>query len=169
MCVVSMKTTRPRVAASGVVLALLAVVTFGLSGHQDALRAQAAAVGGDDARRVAYLQELGYETEPKWTQVREIALPKEFDEAFSDYNELQLQAGFDLSPYRGRRVKCWTYTVLNYPGFEGVQAHLYEYNNRIVGGDISSALAEGFRHGLTPLSLEQAEQITEGDQNGETG
>lgn len=169
MFVVSMKTTRPRVVAYGLALSLLAVVTFGLAGQQDALRTQAAVAGGDDARRVAYLQELGYEAQPKWTQVREIVIPADFDEAFTAYNALQQKAGHDLSPYRGRRVKCWTYTVLNYPGEDTVQANLYEYNDRIIGGDISSTALEGFSHGLVPLEIGQPGPVTEGESNGETG
>ena len=169
MFVVSMTTTRPRVAAYAAALSLLAVVTFGLAGRQDALRTQAAVTGGDDARRVAYLQELGYEVEPKWTQVREILIPAEFDETLSAYNAVQQKAGHDLSPYRGRRVKCWTYTVLNYPGTDAVQANLYEYNDRIIGGDISSTTLEGFSHGLVPLQVGQSGPVTGGESNGETG
>lgn len=55
----------------------------------------------------------------------------------------------DLEPYHGKRVKCWTYTVLNYPGENGVLAHLYIYKDKIVGGDISSTALDGFMHGLT--------------------
>lgn len=181
MFVVSMKTTRPRVAAYAAVMGLLAVVMFVLAGRQDALRTQAVASGGDDARRVAYLQGLGYEVEPKWTQVREVLIPAEFDETFSAYNALQQEAGGDLSPYRGQRVKCWTYTVLNYPGVETVQANLYEYKERIIGGDISSTVLGGFSHGLLPLTVGQSPsgtttsegtqitQSTQGEMNGETG
>lgn len=172
MFVVSMKTTRPRVTAYAAVVGLLMVVMFMLAGRQDAMRTQAAATGGDDARRVAYLQGLGYEVEPKWTQVREIQIPADFDETFAAYNRLQQEAGGDLSPYRGQRVKCWTYTVLNYPGEEPVQANLYEYKDRIIGGDVSSTLQDGFSHGLTPLTVEQSPTGTTaagGESHGETG
>lgn len=75
----------------------------------------------------------------------------EFDEVFTQYNDLQKTAGMDLEPYHGKRVKCWTYTVLNYPGEEGVLAHLYIYKDKIVGGDVSSTALDGFMHGLTKL------------------
>lgn len=162
MFVVAMKTTRARIVAYGVALALLVAVTFGMAGRQQAVGAQAT-VGGDDAHRVAYLRRLGYEVDEAWIRVREIQLPLEFDETLAAYNELQQQAGADLSPYRGRRVKCWTYTVRNYPAADEVQANLYEYNNRIIGGDISSVTAEGFSHGLLPLTEVQ------GEENGTTG
>ena len=140
-------------------------VTLGLAGRQSV--PTQVAVGGDDARRVAYLQGLGYEVDEAWVRVREIQIPVEFDEVFAAYNALQQQADCDLSPYRGRRVKCWTYTVLNYPGTDTVQANLYEYNDRIIGGDISSTAADGFSHGLTPLTPEQS--MSQGEENGTTG
>ncbi len=165
MFVVAMKTTRPRIVAYGIALCLLVAVTFGLAGQQQSVGAQAT-VGGDDAHRVAYLRQLGYEVDEAWIRVQEIQLPVEFDETLSAYNELQQKAGDDLSPYRGRRVKCWTYTVRNYPVADGVQANLYEYNNRIIGGDISSVTAEGFSHGLLPLAEVSPSQ---GEENGTTG
>ena len=161
MFVVSMKTTRPRLVAYGVVLALLVAVTFGLVGQQQTARAQGVP-GGDDSRRVAYLRALGYEVSPQWVRVQEVTLPTEFDERYATYNAMQQQADYDLSPYQGRRVKCWTYTVLNYPDTDGVQANLYEYNGRIIGGDISSTAADGFSHGLIPLP-------PQGEENGTTG
>jgi len=164
MFVFSMKTTRPRLAAFGVVFGLLAAVTFGLAGRQQQIGVQAGAEVTADG--VTYLQELGYEVDPQWVSVREVILPADPDDTLTAYNALQKEAGFDLMPYCGERVKCWTYTVLNYPGTEGVQAHIYEHKGRVIAGDISSTAAEGFSHGLRPL-LPTAEK--QGETNGKTG
>lgn len=149
MFVLSMKTTRLRVIAGlTAVLTLLAlIVTLSL---QPGTAAPAAAAA-TDAQRIAFLQTLGYEVQPV-AQVREIQIPAEFDEAFAAYNALQQEAGMDLSPYRGKRLKCWTYTVTNYPGDDTVQAHLYVYRSTVAGGDISSARQDGVRQGLLPLT-----------------
>ena len=85
-------------------------------------------------------------------EVREVLIPAEFDESFTAYNALQQEAGMDLSPCRGKRVKCWTYTVTNYPGDDTVQAHLYVYRDTVVGGDISSTRQDGVRQGLRPMT-----------------
>ena len=112
----------------------------------------------DDAQRIAFLRSLGYETAADSAQVREVLIPDEFDDVFTRYNDVQKAADMDLEPYRGRRMKCWTYEITNYPGEEHVLAHLYIYKDKIVGGDIASTALNGFMHGLSkiPASLPTA-------------
>ena len=170
MFVVSMKTTRPRVTTFAVVVGVLLVTVFTLAGRQDALRTQAVATGADDSRRVAYLQKLGYEVHPQPTAVQEVLIPAETDQVFVAYNAIQQQTGRDLTPYVGCRVKCWTYTVTNYPGKDAVQAHIYVYNDQIIGGDIASTAQGGFCHGLKPLEVGQTQvPPATGEKNGQTG
>ncbi len=155
MFVLSMKTTRPRLIAVCAVMALLLVTTVSLSG-QSAAVATAAPVATDDAARQQFLKDLGYEVIADKSEVREILIPAESDPAFAAYNALQKEAGNDLTDYSGKRVKCWTYTVTNYPGEESVLAHLYIYKDKIIGGDISSTAQDGFSHGLKSLSMRDA-------------
>lgn len=150
MFVLSMKTTRPRLIAVCALTALLLVTVVSLSG-QSAAVATGVPVAADDAARQQYLADLGYEVIPDKCEVREILIPAESDPAFAAYNALQKEAGGDLTDYSGKRVKCWTYTVTNYPGEESVLAHLYTYKDTIIGGDISSTVQGGFSHGLKPM------------------
>ncbi len=152
MFVVSMKTTRLRMLVTVAAVTFLLFSMLVLSDRQQTTATVAPTAVSDDAARRAALESLGYETGPAEAQVREIQLPTEADEAFSAYNLLQLDTGYDLSSYRGRRVKCWTYTVTNYPAEPSVQANLYVYKDKIIGGDISSTLRDGFSHGLKPLT-----------------
>ena len=108
----------------------------------------------DDTERIAFLRNMGYEVTPQYVEVKEVLIPDEFDDVFAGYNDLQLSAGMDLEPYHGKRVKCWTYEILNYPGEETVLAHLYIYKDKVVGGDIASTALDGFMHGLTKLQPE---------------
>ncbi len=147
MFVFSMKTTRVRILGSVLIATVLAVLAV-LSRSQ-AVPTGTLPVAADDATRREVLSSLGYEVLPNHTEVREILIPAQADEAFSSYNEMQKAAGYDLTEYSGRRVKCWTYTVTNYPGEESVEAHLYIYKDKIIGGDISSTAQDGFSHGLT--------------------
>lgn len=146
MFVVSMKTTRPRLAAYGVVLTLLVLVTALLAGRGET-RPTAAPQTADP---VAYLQQLGYEVEPQWIDLREITIPAELDETLSAYNEMQKQTGFDLSPYRGQRVKMYVYRLRNHPTGEGALATVYLCRDKVIAGDISAAEQGGFSHGLRP-------------------
>ncbi len=147
MFVFSMKTTRVKILGSVLLVAVLLVLAV-LSRSQ-AVPSGTTPVAADDAARRAVLSSLGYEVLPEHTEVREILIPAAADEAFTAYNELQKAAGYDLTEYSGRRVKCWTYTVTNYPGEESVEAHLYMYKDKVIGGDISSTAQDGFSHGLT--------------------
>lgn len=151
MFVVSMKTTRPRALVTAVVVTVLLVTMLVLSGMQEATATQA--MVSDDAGRRQFLQDLGYEVDAAQARVREIAIPAEPDEAYTAYNDLQRQAGYDLTAYRGKRVKCWQYDVTNYPGTQQVTANLYVYKDKIIGGDISSTAGEGFCHGLIPMTV----------------
>ena len=153
MFVVSMKTTRLRVLVTVAAVAFLLVSMLVLSNRQPTAATGAPLAADSDAARRAALTSLGYEVGPAEAQVREIAIPAEEDEAFAAYNLLQLETGYDLSPYRGRRVKCWTYAVTNYPGQQAVQANLYVYKDKIIGGDITSTLQDGFSHGLKPMTV----------------
>ncbi len=148
MFVVSVKTGRVRLLAGAMaVIALLAVVATART------VTPAGATVSDDAARRSFLQQLGYEAAADEAAVREITIPTEPDEAYTAYQALQQAAGYDLTPYRGRRVKCWQYTVTNYPGHQQVEANLYIYDDKVIGGDISST-AGGFSHGLTPLTAD---------------
>ena len=163
MFVLSLKTTRPRVLAglAAVLLLLALIVTLSLHPRSAAPTATAAGTAAGTAnQRTAYLQSLGYEVLPEG-EVREVLIPAEFDESFTAYNALQQEAGMDLSSCRGKRVKCWTYTVTNFPGDDTVQAHLYVYKDAVVGGDISSTRQGGVRQGLRPMTPAQAADQTE--------
>lgn len=152
MFVVSMKTTRPRVLVTAAVVACLLVTMLILSGRQEALASGTVPVT-DDAGRRAFLTGLGYEVDAAEAQVQEVLIPVDLDDTLVAYNQLQQEAGYDLSLYRGERVKCWTYGVTNYPGEEQAVARVYIFQNKVIGGDISSVEQGGFSHGLTPLQM----------------
>ena len=90
-----------------------------------------AADGADDTACAAYLRSLGYSAQLPAAEVREIRLPDELDSALAAYNALQQTVGFDLSGYVGMRVKYRTYCLDN-----DAFAHIYVYNDTIIGGDI---------------------------------
>ena len=81
--------------------------------------------------------------------MEELLIPEEFDETYTQYLALQEQQGFDLTQYKGRRVKRYTYEVTNYPsGEQGVGGSpLISKNTAIAGEGISTSLG-GFIHGL---------------------
>ena len=67
-------------------------------------------------------------------------------------NRLQQTASMDLSPYRNKTVKRYTYAVSGHPDAETATASLLVYRGRIIGGDVADAAADGFIQGLTPIA-----------------
>ena len=104
----------------------------------------------DNAERVAFFTQFGLEAAEEPLEVKEIVIPAEFDENYNKYNEIQKKQGLDLEPFKGVRVKYWSYEILNYPGYENsdgrIRGNLLIYNGIIVGGDISDIALDGFMH-----------------------
>lgn len=99
--------------------------------------------------RVAYLTNLGWTVSSQPIATEELLIPDQFDDTYAEYLALQESQGFDLSRYRGKRVKRYTYEITNYPtGETGIQAALLVYKNTVIGGEILSPVTGGFLHGL---------------------
>ena len=135
MFVFSVKTNRRQLISLLICLLLLIAVVL-LSVFLPQKGASAGVMLTDEAQRLSYLRRLGYEAQAG-AGVQEVLLPEEPDEALQTYNALQQQAGFDLTPYLGKRLKCWTYTVTNLPEGDAV-VHLYTFRDKPVAGDVSA-------------------------------
>jgi hypothetical protein len=99
--------------------------------------------------RIAFLTSFGWEVGYEAVEIEEVTIPEEFDDVYKQYNELQKGQGLDLSKYKGKDVKRYTYLVSNHPSGETeVHANLLIYKNKIIGGDICSAKYGGFMHGF---------------------
>ena len=99
--------------------------------------------------RIALLKSFGWEVEETPVEEADITIPAEFDRVFENYNAIQRSQGFDLSKYKNRDMKRFTYRVTNYPDYEGtVFCNLLVYKNRVVGADICSSDVNGFIRGL---------------------
>ena len=99
--------------------------------------------------RVDYLSAYGWQVGGEPVATQELLIPEEMDDSYTEYLALQNGQGFDLQKYAGKRVKRYTYEVLNYPtGETGVQANLLICKNTVVGGEVLSPRLDGFLHGL---------------------
>lgn len=108
--------------------------------------------------RLAYLGAYGWLVKEEPLAVEELQIPEEMGSEYDQYLSLQSQQGFDLARYAGKRVKRYTYEILNYPtGEQGVQVSLLVYRNTVVGADVLSPALDGFIHGL---QMPQPQQTT---------
>ena len=101
----------------------------------------------DDVER--FLEQFGWQVGAQPQETAEVVIPAEFDKIFAAYNEIQKQQGLNLSGYKRRTVKRYTYVIENYPDYEGtVYANVLVYRGKVIGGDICSADVDGFIHGF---------------------
>jgi len=100
-------------------------------------------------QRVQYLQTLGWEVDPEPLETQSIRIPREFNDVYETYNQLQLEQGFDLRDYCGMEATRYTYKVINYAESDDfVVADLIVCQNELIAGDIQSAALDGFMIGL---------------------
>lgn len=107
-------------------------------------------------KRVEFIQSYGWKVDANPIEEVEITIPQAFDDVYTNYNILQKKQGFDLSKFKGQRIKRWTYRITNYPGVtDEVRVDLLVYNNKIIGGDVCTVALDGFMHGFTPPDTTQ--------------
>lgn len=103
----------------------------------------------DEEDIIDFLESFGWKVDPVAVEKEEVTIPAEFDKVFINYNQIQKSQGLDLSLYKRKKVKRYTFSVTNYPNYEGtVYANVIIYRHRVIGGDICSAAPEGFVWGF---------------------
>lgn len=100
-----------------------------------------------------FISFYGWEVDNQPAEVRDVIIPEIFDEVYANYNEIQLQQGFNLEKYAGQRVKRWTYIVRNYPETaredDYIRINILVSDGVVVGGDVCSVKLDGFMHGFS--------------------
>ncbi len=101
--------------------------------------------GSTNAKRVSFLQGLGFEINETATEIKDIVIPRNFSKVYENYNSLQKQTGFDLKNHRGKPAKVYSYSLQN---DNERQIHLIVCEDKIIGGDIASLKIDGNMTGL---------------------
>lgn len=151
MYIVSVKINKRNilVLAAAICLAVAVIFVALPSESDDILTSNISNTAKTTQDHIEFLSAYGYNVSETPVQIQEIIIPEQFSEEYDKYNEYQKMSGFDLSKFKSRRVKKYTYKVLNYEGSdEETVANLLVYNDKIIGGDISSTKLGGFVHGF---------------------
>ena len=98
--------------------------------------------GDTHKKRIDYINSLGYQVDENTATDKEVIIPLNFSNVYFNYNLLQQKAGFDLSDFKGKTVKKYSYKVLNYKK-ENYYLNLLVLDGIIIGGDISSTNISG--------------------------
>ncbi len=98
-----------------------------------------------------FISQFGWTVSEEPVDCVEVTIPEEFDAVYTSYNDLQKKQGFDLSKYKKKTVKRYTYKIENYKDYSGtVLADVIVCKNKVIGGDVCSADINGFLHGFSP-------------------
>jgi len=95
------------------------------------------------------LKLYGWEVQNEACEITQVTIPSKFDAVYTKYNQLQTAENLDLSKYKNKTVKRYTYIVTNYEYDGTVYANLLIYKDNVIAGDICSANVDGFVHGLS--------------------
>lgn len=99
--------------------------------------------------RVIFLNDHGLEVSSVEVESKMVQIPLIFDDTYQMYNDIQKNQGFDLEKFQGKTVELYTYEVLNMPEYEEtIYANVLVYNDKIIGGDVSSTNLDGFISGF---------------------
>ena len=102
--------------------------------------------------RVGFITQFGISINEEPSETVEFSVPEDFDLIIAGYNEIQKMQGLDLSKYKNKKVTRYTYTVKNYPNYDGeVNVNLIVYRNTVIACDVSSASPDGFVKPLVEL------------------
>ena len=106
-----------------------------------------------NADRLIFIKDLGYTVLTDKPTSKTVTIPEVFYDVYGNYNTLQRSAGYDLSLYKGCEVTIYAYKISPPKSYSGeCSANLIVYNERVIGGDISSAALGGF---MLPLKREE--------------
>ena len=154
MFVFSFKADRKKVCVILAVVLLVVTAAIVLTRvHNTAPSAEAAGVryslsAATNEERVSFFNQFGWTVNAEAMETKDVTIPLEFNDVYSNYNEIQKEQGLDLTKYAGKVCKQWVYAVTNYPQETDVRGTILVYDNQVVGGDLSTVALDGFMTGF---------------------
>lgn len=105
------------------------------------------AESAEDIRNFA--SQFGWTIKSQPEEVTNIIIPTYFNDVYEHYNAIQKEMGLDLSDYKGEECCKYSFKVLNYPDNDDVNLNLIVLNGRVIGGDLSENIMDGFMKKFT--------------------
>lgn len=136
-------------AFTGVIVILLTFVSNHTMDNKSKSVSAVISASTDEERR-DYLSTFGWETAQEYEE-KQLTIPQSWNQVYTDYNEVQVNQGFDLSEYKGQKVTLYTYTVNNYnDSQQGIVADMLVCDGVLIGGDLCNTSADnGFLTGFS--------------------
>lgn len=118
---------------------------FIIKSESEALGRAAMPTPNPDFSPCEYLKEFGITVDESEIVCDEIRIPYEFNEVFTDYNNIQRSQGFDLEKFKGITLTRYTAPFEDYPdSTQNAYVELLTYEGNVVAADVYSTNLEGF-------------------------
>ena len=154
MFIYSFKANKKVLLGAALVVLALIVLFFAVPGRakqtNSVLKVPLKAESNEE--RIAFIENFGYDVRSEPVEMKDITIPEQFNDTYISYNEIQVAQGFDLSRYKGKQAKSYSYAVTNYPEQQDseryIRANLIVYDSKIIAADICSVKLDGFMHAI---------------------
>ncbi len=101
--------------------------------------------------REKFLSSLGWQIDLSSEVGKAVIIPEKLEGVMEEYNKMQLEQGFDLSPHCGEKCQQYTYLLKNYPSDnDNVYLSIYILDGELIAGDIHTNSVNGFMVGIMP-------------------
>lgn len=94
------------------------------------------------------LVNMGYAPADDPIEIVRVEIPAEWGAVYDNYNRLQLEGGFDLSPYKGQSCLRYTYEIPEL----FARGNILVLDGKIIGGDVCSITIDGI---MLPLEKDK--------------
>ncbi len=99
----------------------------------------------NNSERIVFIKNAGYTLLSGEPETKFVKIPETFSDVYNNYNEIQRLAGYDLSDFKGCEVVIYTYEIETPQDYSGECVfNMIVYNDRVIGGDVSSRTLGGF-------------------------
>lgn len=154
MFIFSVKASKKKIFV--ILAAILLIITAAIVGtklHNSRPSAQSEGVkytlsAATNEERVSFFSQFGWQVDTEPVEIKDVVIPTEFNDVYINYNNIQKEQGLDLAPYAGKTCRQWIYAVKNYPQVPEVRATILVLENKVIGGDLSTAELDGFMTGF---------------------
>lgn len=148
MMVITAKVKKRNILIALGVIAAILLLLFRPGSKSRAVDAPAVQKADTNEQRIAYLESYGWTVESSPVETQEVRIPKEQNEIFQRYNELQKSQGYDLSQFAGKTAKRYVYAITNHPDGGNFYATVLVRDGQVIGGDVASTDMGGKMHGF---------------------
>ncbi len=105
------------------------------------IKSESSLVAVTNQDRVSVINSYGFDIIPEAVEVKDIVIPDKFSDVYEKYNEIQLQAGFNLKNHCGQDATIYKYQLNDLSDTKYI--NLIICDDIIVGGDITDARLNG--------------------------